>query len=566
MTSPSNTPAPTEIATLSQEYLDVLLDRHPIGASLLGVEGREDRLPDHSEAGGEAYVRRLAALRARAEAVDPSALALTEQVTRTVLLQQIAAAQDQVHVRAPEYTVSDTLFSPAVETLVLLGMVGVAEQRHADGHLARLAALPDVFEAIAQRHRDGVAAGRVPVHRLTESTIAYFERILASDRIEVLADTEPAPDSGVDAVAFRAERDRLLETALRPALARYRDVLRDEVLPHTRPDERPGLTWLPGGDDYYAKLVKYHTTTGRTARELHDLGLELVGRLRDEIAETGARALRTGDADEALDRLRTDPALRWRDGDELLDAAREAIARAEAAAPAWFGRLPSQSCTVRPVPDGEAPGAPSAYYVLPALDGARPGIYFANTYEADKRDRFSAETTAFHEAVPGHHLQIALAQELTDVPLFQRIADVNAYSEGWGLYAERLADEMGLFSSDLDRLGMLSEESVRACRLVVDTGLHALGWTRAQAVEFMAANTATAPIEVETEIDRYIAAPGQALAYMVGRLEIQRLRTEAEQALGPRFDIRGFHDTVLGYGCLPMDALALVVHHWTGDQ
>jgi uncharacterized protein (DUF885 family) len=200
------------------------------------------------------------------------------------------------------------------------------------------------------------------------------------------------------------------------------------------------------------------------------------------------------------------------------------------------------------------------------MDGTRPGIYFANTYEAQERDRTQCESTAFHEAVPGHHFQITIAMEMTELPMLRRLAPFTAYSEGWGLYSERLANEMGLYSDDIALLGMLSTDSLRAARLVVDTGMHAKGWSRAQAVQYMMEQTPVMPVEIESEIDRYIATPGQALAYMVGRLEIQRIRAAAEQALGPRFDIRGFHDTVLGSGALPLTVLGEVVDAWVAAQ
>ena len=251
----------------------------------------------------------------------------------------------------------------------------------------------------------------------------------------------------------------------------------------------------------------------------------------------------------------------------MIAAAREAIERAERAAGSWFGVLPSQGCTVEPVPEHEAPGAAAAaYYRPPALDGSRPGIYYLNTYQADQRGRATYEAVAFHEAVPGHHFQRTRQQELTDLPLVRRFGGFTAYSEGWGLYAERLADEMGLYSDDLARPGMLSEDSMRAARLVVDTGLHAMGWSRTRVVEFLLANTATPAVEVETEADRYIAAPGQALSYMVGRLEIQRIRADAKRRLGGRFDIRAFHHTVPGSGPLPLTVLEQVVSDWSMDR
>jgi len=238
------------------------------------------------------------------------------------------------------------------------------------------------------------------------------------------------------------------------------------------------------------------------------------------------------------------------------------VTRAEAAVPQWFGRLASSQCKVEPVPEVDAPSTPAAFYMWPSMDGRRPGIYFANTYRAEERDRFVSEVMAFHEAVPGHHFQIALGQELTHLPLFRRVVTPNAYAEGWGLYSERLADEMGLYTSETDRLGMLAMDSMRAGRLVVDTGMHAKGWSRAQAVAFLRDNTPMSDLEIGNEIDRYIAYPGQALSYMVGRLEIQRMRRDAQERLGEKFDIRAFHDVVLTNGALPLAVLDEVVRAW----
>lgn len=552
---------------LADEFMDALFDAYPVQASLLGVRDREDRLTDYTEAGETAVGERLAAIAARAKAADPADFDDGDRITRAVILQHVEAELDRIATRDVEYTVIGSFFAPAVGTLSQLARIGITEPAHADGYLARLSGLPALLDAIAARHRSGIAAGRLPVRRLAEATVEHFTRYLAAPEYDPLRRPDPAPgggiDGGVNTAAFRAERDRLLAEVVHPAVARYRDVVAD-VVPYGRPDDKPGLCWLPDGDDYYARLARGYTTKARTPDELHRTGLDVLARLTGEYAEIGGRVFGISDLSEILDRLRTDPGMRWRDGDELLVAARSAIQRAERAAPRWFGRLPSQSCVVEAVPRTEAPGAPVAYYMPPAMDGSRAGTYVANTYEAAKRDRYSAEAIAFHEAVPGHHFQLTIAQELTDLPLLRRLASITAFDEGWGLYAERLADEMGLYSDDIAKLGMLSEDSLRACRLVVDTGLHALGWSRQQAIDFMVANTATSQMEIVSEVDRYIAAPGRALAYMVGRLEIQRIRAAAEAALGDRFDIRAFHDIVLGNGPLPMGVLGGVVRTWAG--
>jgi uncharacterized protein (DUF885 family) len=308
-------------------------------------------------------------------------------------------------------------------------------------------------------------------------------------------------------------------------------------------------------------LSRAHTTTERTPDDLHQTGLDLIDKLAVEYAEIGSRAFGASTAGAVRDRLRTDPALRWRSPEEVLAAARNAVEQAERAAPGWFRRVPAGRCAVEPVPDNEAPRV-TAYYVQPALDGSRPGTYFTNAYRAAERDRFTAEAVAFHEAVPGHHFQLALAQETKGLPPLRRLAGITAHIEGWALYAERLADEMGLYSSDITRLGLLAEDSARAARLVVDTGLHARGWSRQRAVDFLRSHTLLSEGDVQAETDRYIEWPGQALSYMVGRLEIQRLRAVAERELGAAFDLKAFHDLMLTNGPLPMTTLAELVHKW----
>jgi uncharacterized protein (DUF885 family) len=558
-----NDDAAKAVAGLADDLLHTALDLFPVAATLLGIRDRDDRMPVHAESAEQRTGARLADIAAQADALDPAPLTTTDRITRSVVRHLAEGMADQLATREVEYTVTDSMFAPAINLLSNLPMVVLTDQAQADAYLTRLRTLPDTLATISARHRAGVAAGRVPVTRLVEATVAHLDRYLADPDGDPLRRPEPSADSGADIGGFHDARDRVLAEVVRPALGRYRDMLASEVAPHGRPEERPGLCWLPDGETYYETMVRVHTTTAdRTPEDLHRTGLDIIDRLSEEYAEVGARVFGTSDVAEIFRRLRTDPAMRWRDAEELLAAARAAIARAERAAPDWFGVLPGQSCTVQPVPDTEAPGAPPAYYLPPALDGSRPGIYFANTHQAHERDRYIAEAVAFHEAVPGHHFQLTRSLELTDLPLVRRLSPFTAYAEGWGLYAERLADEMGLYSDDVARLGMLAEDSVRAARLVVDTGLHAKGWSRAQVVDYLRANTVMSEVEIQTETDRYISAPGQALSYMTGRLEIQRIRAAAEQALGDRFDIRAFHDTVLGSGALPLTVLDELVRSW----
>jgi uncharacterized protein (DUF885 family) len=277
----------------------------------------------------------------------------------------------------------------------------------------------------------------------------------------------------------------------------------------------------------------------------------------------GERAMGTGDLATIRDRLRSDPAMHFASREEVRANAEASLQRAEEAVPAWFGRQPKADCVVVPIPAHEEAHSTIAYYRAPAPDGSRPGQYYINTSEPTTRPRYEAQALAFHEAVPGHHLQLSISQELTDLPAFRRHTGPTAYFEGWGLYAERLSEEMGLYAGDLDRIGVLSFDAWRACRLVVDTGIHALGWARRQAIDFMFDHTALARNNIENEVDRYIVTPGQALAYKIGQREILRLREKARTELGDRFDIRAFHDAILGQGPLGLDTLAEVVDAWS---
>jgi uncharacterized protein (DUF885 family) len=351
---------------------------------------------------------------------------------------------------------------------------------------------------------------------------------------------------------------------LRPAFARYRDALRDELLPVARPDDRPGLRWLDDGAELYQALIELHTGLPLTPDELHAIGMtEATEALPSEYAEVGRREFGTGELAVIFGRLLDDPGLRYGDADQIMTHATECLEAARAVMGDWFGLLPQAACVLKPVPEYLASDSPAAYYSPPAPDGSRPGEYFVNLHEPTKRGRAETASIAYHEAIPGHHLQLAIASERTDLPAFRRLSwGHTAFVEGWALYTERLADEMGLYRSDLDRLGMLASDSWRACRLVVDTGLHARGWTRQQAIDFMNAHAPVSREEIVVEVDRYIGMPGQALAYKVGQREILRLRDEARAALGSAFDVKAFHDAVLGAATISLAVLRDRVGAW----
>jgi uncharacterized protein (DUF885 family) len=362
--------------------------------------------------------------------------------------------------------------------------------------------------------------------------------------------------------SFAASLSAIVNDEIRPAFIALHDALVVEVLPVARTDDEPGMCVVPGGAEGYRNLIRMHTSVDVDAETLHRIGHAEIERIDAEMLELAGRTLGSTTLAEALAALRADPTLFFTSREEVFEKAAASLRRAHDAAPAWFGRLPAAACTILEMPAHEEEHAGAAYYRAPATDGSRPGVYVVNTSNPTERPCYEAEALAYHEAVPGHHLQGALGQEVDGLPEFRRHLGPTAYFEGWGLYAERLADEMGLYTADVDRIGMVSFDSWRATRLVVDTGLHAMGWSRQEAIDFMLAHSALAPRAVADEVDRYIALPGQALAYKTGQLELMRMRRDAERRLGTAFDIRGFHDAILSDGALPLPTLARLVESW----
>ncbi|AXB48549.1 hypothetical protein A4R43_16410 [Amycolatopsis albispora] len=546
------------VGQLADEFVELHFEHQPMLPLLLGLGIPERQLPDFSAEAQEGYRTRYLELGRRAE--EATAETAEEETTRRTLAALARSEAARIEARVTDFSVSDMQVGPAQHLLLFLPVPSVADEAGARAHLDRLRAVPEYLSAAITRHRAGFADGLRAPEFLVDAGIASVERYLNAPDDDPLRLTP-----GVELPGYAEEQDRLLADVVRPALAGYRDFLAAELKPGARGADQPGICWQPDGKERYAALAKVYTTTERTPEELHATGLEMIASLAEEYRELGARVFGTEDLPEIFRRLREDPKLRWRDGEELLDAARAAIRRAEAVAPQWFGRIPEQVCEVTSIPESEAEGGTIAYYIQPPLDGSRPGVYYANTYRAEERPRHTSEAIAFHEAVPGHHFQLCTALDLDHLPLVRRIMSVDSYLEGWGLYTERLADEMGLYSDDIARFGMLTQDSMRAGRLVVDTGMHALGWSRQQAVDFLVEHTPMARLEIELEIDRYAGCPGQALAYMVGRLEIQRLRADAERELGERFDIRAFHDVVLGAGIVPLPVLEHVVRTWVAS-
>ena len=363
---------------------------------------------------------------------------------------------------------------------------------------------------------------------------------------------------------IQAEAARILEDEIRPALRRLHDYLVETYIPAAR--EAIGWNALPDGADWYAHAVKVHTTTDLTPREIHDLGQAEVKRIREEMEAVIAGTGFDGSFAGFLAFLNSDPKFYFDTGEKLVQGYRDIAKRADAGLVRLFGRLPRLPYGVEPVPDFAEKSMPTAYYQPGSLEAGRPGVFHANTYDLRTRPSWEMEALTLHEAVPGHHLQIALAQEMQDVPAFRRFAFFTAFVEGWGLYAESLGREMGFYTDPHSLFGRLTYEMWRAIRLVVDTGMHALDWSRQQAIAYFGEHAGRTDHEVVVEVDRYIVWPGQALAYKVGELKIKELRARAEAELGERFDLRAFHDRILEEGALPLGILDGRLASWIEER
>lgn len=556
--------AAAELGRLGDDYFRAVHTIDPLNATQLGVTGFDDLLPDPSRDGAARGAARIAAIEQRLAGLDPGLLDQAGQVSHAVLGHLARATRSdlehglwEANASAKGYISPQALVFQAVPTALL------PDEAAAEGYLRRLRGLAGYFDAMVVRYRQALADGRPSTQIGVRHAIGQLEGYLAKDiTADPLAGVAlPAAASGN---GIRGEVARVVTDEVRPAMRRLLACLRDELLPAARPDGQVGIRFVPGGAEGYQAAVRRHTTTGLTAEQIHQIGLDVLADLRAEWAELGGRVLGTTGVPQILARLRDDPALRFTDSAQIVATVSDALDRAEAARNDWFPAYDIPPCIIEEINPVEAGNSALAYYRPPAAGGARPGAHCLLTTSPQERFAYEYEALAFHESTPGHHLQIATNQTL-DLPDFRRYldAEVCGFVEGWGLYCERLADEMGLYTSDLQRLGMLSFDAWRACRLVVDTGLHHYGWSRSRAIQFMWENTATTRDNVTSEVDRYIAWPGQALAYMIGRREIRRLREEAERDLGPRFDIRAFHGVVLGNGAVPLGVLDQLVSQWS---
>lgn len=436
--------------------------------------------------------------------------------------------------------------------------VGSAQERATA--LTRLRAVPSYIDTEIANLRAGLARGYTAPKSNVDAVLEQVNEMLASPT-EASPFHDPASRAGDD--TFAADVRALHEDRIEPAITRYRDFLRDEYRSGAR--DAVGVSANPDGQACYAASVRFHTSLPLTAQRVHDNGLREMERIQSEMRTIAERSFNTTDVPALLQRLRTDPQYTFRSEDDVLAYARRAVERAAVAVHEWFGFVPETDVVVKPFPAYQKASG-SGFYSAGAEDGSRPGSYELGTYDPTHISRAGMEATAFHETYPGHHLQMSVALHGKGVHPVLRYVYVAGMAEGWGLYSERLADEMGLYTSDVDRLGMLSNEALRASRLVVDPGMHSLGWTRERAIEYMLDHTAESENSVTAEVDRYIAVPGQATAYLTGSLEIQRLRRMAADSLGDAFDVKGFHDRVLGDGAVSLPMLAESIRRWIAER
>lgn len=552
------------VERLAEDVWQWGLAESPVSCTYLGDHRADDRLDDHSRAARERRARAVAGFSERLAALPllpaTSSAGLTQRVLRRTLDDHAA---EQVH-RLWEQDV-DQLFGLHLTLANLMAMQPVGTPAAVDALVARLADAPRAFADWAHDLEDGLAAGRTPPEVAVERTLTQLTAMAAAPAATspyaAAVARLPAGWSSGDRERATARIHAAVDQHVRPAVARLRDLLATAVRPRAR--RQPGLGSIPGGAAAYAWRVRSMTTTDLTPERIHAIGREELETNRREILEIARAEGHTGDMRSFLDRMLADRRFRLATREEILERYRTICARMDARLPELFGRLPRTPYEIRPIEAWRENDAPAAFYQPPPLDGSRGGIFYANTRNPDTWPTYEFEALCFHEAVPGHHLQLALAQETPGLPPLRRHGGFTAYLEGWAHYTERLADEVGMYSTPYDRVGMLTAQAWRAARLVVDTGLHALGWSREQAVQLLEGVRAGSKGDVENEVDRYIVWPGQALAYKIGSRTITELRARAQTRLGARFRLKDFHDEVLRHGALPLAQLSEVLDAWS---
>ena len=542
---------------LSNDFFQNSLDSSPTSAIMRGHKAYFDKLEELTDETFNKEIKVVDEFILRLANIDQNTLSHREKVTYGMLEFALSSNKDSLLDRSWEFGAGVSGFTGFL--IDYNQQMFVPDMESADMLLKRLELYKRLFSQITDVQKVGLANNRVATERNLLRTIDQLENYLSS-----AIDNDPllfvnfSPEITESQISeWREKAKKIIETNVRPTVLTYMDQLKSEHLPNGRSDEKSGIMWIDGGEETYLRaLRKYTGHKDTTVKEVHEVGLSEIDRLKKEFFEIGVSVFPGVTApEEVLHKMQTDPSMRYESKEQMLQLAVDTIERAYKPLGEWFTVFPKSPCKVLPVPAASEQHAPPAYYYPPLPDGSRDGTYFLNTYKAETKSVFEAESVAFHEAIPGHHLDRTIAVELQDVPDFQKYVASTAFVEGWGLYSEQLANEMGLYSNDIQQLGRLGNDAWRACRLVLDTGMHGMGWSRDKAIEFFKANSPIEEINSEIETDRYIAWPGQACSYKMGQLKIEELRRKAENELGDKFDIRYFHDEVLCDGGITLPIL-----------
>jgi uncharacterized protein (DUF885 family) len=565
--NPDGLDAAARLHAFFEVYFDYAMLEFPEYATYIGHPTGHDRWTDNSLAAIERRkgetVRALAALRA----IPRAELAGEDRLNFDLVEDSLARSVEGDRFPGEVLAISQ-LGGVQQNVSQLLSMMPTGSVRQYEDILARLRGVPARIDETLALLAEGLAAGITPP-RITLRDVPQQVLNLLPDEPQASPLLRPFarfPESipATEQERLRGEAVRVYTESVAPAFRRLHAYLVETYLPAAR--ETIAMTTLPDGRDWYAYRVRQMTTTDYTPERIHEIGLSEVARIGAEMDRVIAASGFAGSFAEFTEFLRTDPRFYYDDSGELLRSYRDISKRADAALPRLFGHLPRLPYGVEAVPAYAEKSQTTAYYMPGSIEAGRPGTFFANTYALDTRPKWEMEALTLHEAVPGHHLQIAIAQEQKDLPWFRRFGGYTAYIEGWGLYAESLGEEMGFYQDPYAKFGQLTYEIWRAIRLVVDTGMHALGWSRERAIEFFTANSGKSGHDIVVEVDRYIVNPGQALAYKLGELKLKELRAYAAAELGERFDVRAFHDAVLLPGALPLSVLETRVREWVEER
>ncbi len=558
--------ASADFGALLEDHWQWRLEQYPVMASRLGDSRYNDRWRDNGPQAIEARQAATFAFLERANAIDAAELDEDDRLNVELFRRSLQEDIDEFPFQG--YLMPFSHRGGVQNLDNLTSYIPLASAGDFEDWLARMGKIDEVVEQVIVLAGLGLEAGLVPPAILMQRVPLQLEAQIVeapeeSPFYKVFMNLPDSLSSSQQAQLQAQARD-IIATIVLPAYRRLNNYFLATYLPASR--ESIGLSDLPNGSDWYALKARQFTTTNMTPDEIHQLGLSEVARIRGEmqliIDELGFE----GSFAEFLMFLRTDPQFYFDNPDDLYEAYLATSKRIDPELVKLFGKLPRMPYGVKPIPDSIAPDTTTAYYSRPAADGSRAGIYWVNLYKPEVRPRYEIEVLSVHEAMPGHHLQIALQQELGEMPDFRRYMGFTAFVEGWGLYSESLGGDLGLYKDPYSQFGALTYEMWRAVRLVVDTGLHDKGWTRQQAIDFFKENAAKTELDIINEIDRYIGNPGQALAYKIGQLKMLAIRAQAEEALGEDFDVRAFHDELLGAGSLPLDLLQERMDAWLAQQ